>query len=90
VGPEQALLHFVLQIARRGEMDQPMRVEGVFVPSQLQAVSQPLARGEIRHPLLHRIRLLQADAVLAGQHVAGGFARRLGGVGIQLEAAPPQ
>jgi hypothetical protein len=72
----------------RGEVHEPVRVEGGARAGALELEVEPFGRRRGGHPVLHRPRLLDARPVLAGE-VLGAIAHALGRrAGVELEAAP--
>ena len=88
---EQRLLHPALEVVATlgmGEVDQPVRVDGVEVERLGQPVDQPLLGRDGLHAVLHLLRALGRLAVLLRQHHRRAL-RRLGGrSGVELVGAP--
>ena len=88
IGAQQALLHRVLEIVIRGEVDEAMRVERVARAGGREVEGEALARGGLRHLVMRGLRLLAAHAVLAREMLdvlAAAFSRSRR---VELEAAP--
>lgn len=64
---EKALLHLVLHATVPCEVQQSVRVERVAGAGTVEAEIQPVAGGGLGHVVLHRLRVVVARPILAGQ-----------------------
>src|SRR6266853_5616197 len=83
----QALLHLRLEAKGSSQMDEPVRIERVGTLGDVVAIRESFAGRSVYDPGVHGARLLEADAVLAGQRLLQVAFWVGPGVGIELEAA---
>src|SRR6266851_3848297 len=83
----QALLHLSLEAESPSQVDEPVRVKSVGAFGDVVAILEAFAGRRVYDPRMHGVRLLEADAVLAGQRLLEVAFRVGPGVGIELEAA---
>ena len=88
VGGEQALGQRAVEVVRARELQQAVRVERAAAACDGEVEAQPLRRRGLGHAIVHGLRLLERDAVLARQvrvAIAGALGRRIRD---ELERAP--
>jgi hypothetical protein len=86
VAAQEALLHRVLHVVPGGQVQHPVRVEGVAAPGALEVELPAVGGRRPGHLPVHLVGLRAGDAVLGGEvarEVAGRLARRLR---VELEA----